>query len=99
MITFELGRYSLGKTKEINLSVRDIILVSILVSFYGVCHQPIIDLTAAAVGHYYYRNPPEVNIFGYPIIFLFSFSIYGLFAFIFLIIERYYKTKNNRFVS
>jgi hypothetical protein len=94
MVMFELGRFTLRKTRSKELSVKDIIFVSILVSFYGICHQPIIDLTAAAVGHYYYRNPPELNVFGYPIIFLFSFSIYGLFAFIFLMIERYYKLIN-----
>lgn len=94
MITFELGRISLRKTKGDDLLFKDIILISLVVSFFGFCFQPIIDFTAAAVGFYYYRTPPELNIFSFPIIFLFAFSIYGLFAFIFLLIESHYKKMN-----
>jgi len=94
MITFELGRISLRKTKGDDLLFKDIVQISLVVSFFGFCFQPIIDFTAAAVGFYYYRTPPELNIFGFPIIFLFAFSIYGLFAFIFLLIESHYKKMN-----
>jgi len=88
MLIFELGRYSIGKTKGNLLTFKDIIKTSLLVSFYGICFQLIIDLTASAVGFYYYINPPSLNIFGYPIIFIFVFGIYGLFAFIFLIFKK-----------
>jgi hypothetical protein len=53
------------------------------------------DPTAAALGIYYYQNPPPINIFGFPIWFITSFAIYGLYAFIFLLIERYYFRKRD----
>ena len=68
----------------------DVIIMSIIVLIFGLCYQPIIDLTSAAVGYYYYQSPPEINIFGYPIWFLMSFGIYGLYAFIFLMFEKTY---------
>jgi hypothetical protein len=91
LITFELGRISLGKTKSSISSWKDIILVSILVSFFGFCFQLIIDLSASAIGFYYYQNPPILNIFGYPILFFMAFPFYGFVGFIFLSIEYYRK--------
>ena len=77
-----------GKMKGDELSNKDILIISIVVSLFGLCYQPIMDLTSAAVGYYYYQNPPELNIFGYPIWFLLSFGIYGLYAFFFLALEK-----------
>jgi len=90
MIILELGRISWGKMKGDPLSNKDVIIMSIIVSIFGLCYQPIMDLTSAAVGYYYYQNPPVINIFGYPIWFLMSFGIYGLYALIFLMFEKYY---------
>jgi hypothetical protein len=96
IVIFELARYSLKKTKGTNLTFKDIIIVSIVVSLYGILFQVLMDPTAAALGIYYYENPPPINIFGYPLWFITSFAIYGLYAFVFLFIERYYfqKVKN-----
>jgi len=88
MIIFELGRISLKKTRGTELTYKDICLVSILVSVYGVLFQPIGDLASSAVGSVYYLNPPVLNIFGYPIWFIISFWVYGVYAFIFLVIEK-----------
>ncbi|MFX0043474.1 MAG: hypothetical protein ACFE8L_11235 [Candidatus Hodarchaeota archaeon] len=90
IVIFELARVSLKKTKGIYLSFKDIIIISIVVSLYGILFQLLMDPTAAALGVYYYRNPPTINIFGFPIWFIISFAIYGLYAFIFLLIERHY---------
>ncbi|MFX0208120.1 MAG: hypothetical protein ACFFDT_19190 [Candidatus Hodarchaeota archaeon] len=89
-VTFELGRYALNKTNDKVLSLQNIVYVSILVSFFGFCFQMLLDTSAAALGLYYYTNPPVINIFGYPIIFLLSFTIYGLWGAIFLILEKRY---------
>lgn len=88
MITFELGRISLKKTKGNFLTNKDILYISLIVSFYGFCFQMLTDPTAAALRIYYYANPPELNIFGYPIAFLMSFTIYGLWGGIFLLLEK-----------
>jgi hypothetical protein len=96
IVIFELARFSLKKTKGTDLTMRDIVFVSILVSLYGILFQVLVDPTAAALGIYYYQNPPPLNIFGYPIWFITSFAIYGLYAFFFLLIERYYFQKANR---
>lgn len=96
IVFFELARFSLKKSKGIDLSIKEIIVISILVSLYGILFQILMDPTAAAMGFYYYLNPPAINIFGYPIWFITSFAIYGLYAFIFLLIERYYFQKINR---
>jgi len=93
IVIFELARLSFKKPKGIDLSMKDIITISIVVSLYGIAFQLLMDPTAAAMGLYYYRNPPAINIFGYPIWFITSFGIYGLYAFIFLLIERYYFKK------
>ncbi|MFX1329279.1 MAG: hypothetical protein ACFE91_14210, partial [Promethearchaeota archaeon] len=90
IVIFELARLSFKKSKGTDLSIKDIIIISVVVSLYGIVFQLLMDPTAAAMGLYYYRNPPAINIFGYPIWFITSFAIYGLFAFIFLLIERYY---------
>jgi len=90
IVVFELARFSLKKTKGIDLSMKDIIVISIVVTIYGILFQLLMDPTAAALGIYYYQNPPPINIFGFPIWFITSFAIYGLYAFIFLLIERYY---------
>ncbi|MFX1601335.1 MAG: hypothetical protein ACFFB6_12120 [Promethearchaeota archaeon] len=95
IVIFELARFSLRKTKGTDLSIKEIIIVSILVSVYGILFQLLIDPTAAALGVYYYQNPPTINIFGFPIWFIISFAIYGLYAFVFLAIERYYFQKVN----
>jgi len=95
IICFELGRISLRKIKGNPLTYKQIIYISILVSFYGMCLQPITDLTASAVGYYYYENPPEINIFGYPVWFFLSFSIYGFYALIFLLFEKKYSFNSN----
>jgi hypothetical protein len=95
IVIFELARFSLKRTKGVNLSVKDIIIISVLVSFYGILFQLLMDPTAAALGIYYYQNPPPINIFGFPIWFITSFAIYGLYAFIFLLIERYYFRKRD----
>ena len=47
--------------------MKDIILVSLTTTLYGICFQLIIDPTAAALGLYYYRTPPTINIFGFTI--------------------------------
>lgn len=96
IVIFELARFSLKKTKGTDLTMRDIVFISILVSLYGILFQVLVDPTAAALGIYYYQNPPPLNIFGYPIWFITSFAIYGLYAFVFLLIERYYFQKANR---
>ena len=88
MITFELGRISLNKTRGQPLNYKDILYISLIVSFFGFCTQILIDSTAAALGMYYYLFPPELNIFGYPIAFLLSFTIYGLWGAIFLLFEK-----------
>jgi hypothetical protein len=90
IVIFELARFSLNKTKGTDLSVKDIFIVSIVVTLYGVLFQVLVDPTAAALGLYYYRTPPTINVFGFPIWFITAFAIYGLYAFIFLLIERYY---------
>jgi len=90
IVIFELARFSLKKTKGTDLSIKGIINISIVVTLYGVLFQLLVDPTAAALGLYYYRNPPPINIFGFPIWFITAFAIYGLYAFIFLLIERYY---------
>jgi len=95
IVIFELARFSLKKTKGTELSVKDIIVISIVVTIYGVLFQLIVDPTAAALDLYYYQNPPMINIFGFPIWFITAFAIYGLYAFIFLLIERYYFKKIN----
>ncbi|MFW9829470.1 MAG: hypothetical protein ACFFEY_17990 [Candidatus Thorarchaeota archaeon] len=96
IVIFELARYSLNKIKGTELYLKDIIIISVVATLYAVFFQLLIDPTAAALGFYYYRNPPAINIFGYPLWFITSFSIYGLYAFIFLLIERYYFQKVNR---
>lgn len=88
LITFELGRYTLQKTNEISLSNKDIVSVGLLVGFFGFCFQMILDTSAAGLGLYYYTDPPPINIFGYPIYFLLSFTIYGLWGAIFLLFEK-----------
>ena len=95
VVVFELARFSLKKMKGTELTYKDIISVSILTTIYGISLQLIMDPTAAALGHYYYLNPPPINIFGYPIWFITAFGIYGLYGFIILTIERHYfrKTK------
>ena len=95
IITFELGRISLKKTKNNSIAYQDILFISLLVSFYGFCFQMLLDISAAAVGLYYYLYPPELNILGYPIEFLLSFTIYGLWARIFLLIEKRYYLKGH----
>jgi len=96
IVFFELARFSLKKSKGTDLTIKEIIVISIVVSLYGILFQLLMDPTAAALGFYYYRNPPAINIFGYPLWFITSFAIYGLYAFIFLLIERYYFLKINR---
>jgi hypothetical protein len=96
IVIFELARFSLRKTKGTDLSLKDIIVISIVVSLYGIFFQLLVDPTAAALGVYYYLNPPAINIFGFPIWFITAFAIYGLYAFIFLLIERYYFQRSNR---
>ncbi|MFW9820411.1 MAG: hypothetical protein ACFFE5_12440 [Candidatus Thorarchaeota archaeon] len=96
MVIFELARFSLRKTKGTDLSLKNIVVVSAVVSIYGILFQVLMDPTAAALGIYYYQNPPPINIFGYPIWFIMSFSIYGLYAFVFLLAERYFFQKANR---
>jgi hypothetical protein len=93
IVIFELARYSLKKPKGTNLTLKDIVIVSVVVSLYGIFFQVLMDPTAAALGIYYYQNPPVINIFGYPIWFITSFAVYGLYAFVFLLIERYYFQK------
>jgi len=90
MIILELSRLSYGKMRGNPLTNKDVIIMAIIVLIFGLCYQPIMDLTSAAVGYYYYQSPPEINIFGYPIWFLMSFGIYGLYAFVFLMLEKYY---------
>ncbi|MFX1380673.1 MAG: hypothetical protein ACFFA4_16440 [Promethearchaeota archaeon] len=97
IVVFELARYSVRKTKGSDISIKDIIIISILVSLYGICFQFLMDPTAAALGIYYYQNPPAINIFGFPIWFITSFAIYGLYAFIFLLVERNYFQKVTRY--
>jgi len=99
VVIFELARCSLRKTKGTELSFKDVLNISIVVTFYGILFQLIVDPTAAALGLYYYRNPPPINIFGFPIWFITSFSIYGIYAFVFLLIERYYFQKISRSAS
>lgn len=96
IVIFELARFSLRKTKGTDLSMKDIVIISVVVSLYGILFQLLMDPTAAALGIYFYQNPPPINIFGYPIWFITSFAIYGLYAFVFLLIERYYFIKANR---
>ncbi|MFX0177481.1 MAG: hypothetical protein ACFE85_14800 [Candidatus Hodarchaeota archaeon] len=98
VVVFELARISLKKPKGTDLSIKNIIIISIVVSLYGIAFQLLMDPTAAALGLYYYRNPPAINIFGFPIWFITAFAIYGLYAFIFLLVERYY-LKKSRSVS
>jgi hypothetical protein len=88
LITFELGRYALGKTKSRILTNQEIVRVGLLVSFFGFYYRVLLDVSVAGLGLYYYTNPPSINIFGYPIVFLLSFTIYGLWGGIFLLIER-----------
>lgn len=95
LITFELGRYALGKTNDQALTGKDIVQVSLLVSFFGFCFQMLLDAPAAGLGLYYYTDPPTVNIFGYPIIFLLSFTVYGLWGAIFLFFEKKYSRTGN----
>ena len=95
IMIFELTRFSLRKPKGSDLSMRDIINISIIASLYGILFQLIVDPTAAALGVYYYLNPPAINIFGFPIWFISAFAIYGVYAFIFLLVERFYYKKNN----
>ena len=90
IVIFELARYSLKKSNETDLSMKEIITISFVVTLYGIFFQLLMDPTAAALGVYYYQNPPAINIFGFPIWFITSFAIYGLYAFIFLLIEHYY---------
>ncbi len=96
IVVFELARFSLKKTKGTDLSMKNIIIISVVVSLYGILFQVLMDPTAAALGIYYYLNPPAINIFGFPIWFITSFAIYGLYAFIFLLIEHYNFKKINR---
>ncbi|MFX1574226.1 MAG: hypothetical protein ACFFB0_15900 [Promethearchaeota archaeon] len=96
IVIFELARFSLRKPKGTDLSIKDVVVISLVVTLYGVLFQLLVDPTAAALGLYYYRNPPVVNIFGFPIWFITAFAIYGLYAFIFLLFERYYFQKSNR---
>ena len=96
IVIFELARFSLKKPKGTDLSIKDIVIVSVVVTVYGVLFQLLMDPTAAVMGLYYYLNPPPINIFGFPLWFITAFAIYGLYAFIFLIIERYYFQKNTR---
>ncbi|MFW9823339.1 MAG: hypothetical protein ACFFE4_10410 [Candidatus Thorarchaeota archaeon] len=96
IIIFEFARFSLKKQKGTFLSMKDIIIISIVVSIYGVLFQLLVDPTAAALGIYYYRTPPPINIFGFPVWFITAFAIYGLYAFFFLTIERYYFQKFNK---
>jgi len=91
LITFELGRYALGKTNERYLTRKDIVSVALLVSFFGFCFQMALDISAAGLGLYFYTNPPPMNIFGYPVLFLLSFTIYGLWGGIFLFFERKFR--------
>ncbi len=93
IVVFELARASLKKSKGTDLSIKDIICISVVVTVYGILFQLLMDPVAAALGIYYYQNPPVINIFGFPIWFITSFAIYGLYAFIFLLIERYYNKK------
>ncbi|MFX1569050.1 MAG: hypothetical protein ACFFCV_11865 [Promethearchaeota archaeon] len=95
IVVFELARYSLKKSKGTDLSIKNIIFISALVTIYGIFFQLLMDPTAAALGVYFFQNPPSLNIFGFPIWFITSFSIYGLYAFIFLLIEQYYLQKVN----
>ncbi len=97
IVVFELTRFSLRKSKGTDLSMKDIVIVSVVVSLYGILFQILMDPTAAALGIYYYQNPPPINFFGYPIWFIASFSVYGLYAFVFLLIERYYFRKVNTY--
>ncbi|UCE13078.1 MAG: hypothetical protein JSV04_12910 [Candidatus Heimdallarchaeota archaeon] len=90
LITFELGRYALRKTNDINLTYTDIVYVNLLVAFFGICFQIVLDDSAAGLGLYYYTDPPTINIFGYPIYFLLSFTIYGVWGAIFLLLEKKY---------
>ncbi|MFX0179426.1 MAG: hypothetical protein ACFE78_04500 [Candidatus Hodarchaeota archaeon] len=98
VVIFELARFSLRKPKGTDLSTKDIISISVVVTVYGILFQLLIDPTAAAMGLYYYRNPPVINIFGFPIWFITAFAIYGLYAFMFLLIERYYFQKKKEHV-
>ncbi len=93
IVVFELARLSLKKTKGTELSIKDILITSVVASIYGILFQLLIDPTAAALGIYFYQNPPIINIFGFPIWFITSFSIYGLYAFVFLLIERHFLKK------
>ncbi|MFX1389102.1 MAG: hypothetical protein ACFE9Z_03450 [Promethearchaeota archaeon] len=93
ILVFELARFSLKKTKGTEISIKDAIIISIVVALYGILFQLLVDPTAAALGIYFYQNPPPINIFGFPIWFITSFAIYGLYAFIFLLIEQYYSHK------
>ncbi|MFX0030173.1 MAG: hypothetical protein ACFE8B_13260, partial [Candidatus Hermodarchaeota archaeon] len=95
IVIFELARFSLGKIKGTELKNKDILMISIVVTLYGILFQLLVDPTAAALELYYYVNPPAINIFGFPIWFITAFAIYGLFAFIFLKIEQYYFKKKN----
>jgi hypothetical protein len=96
IVIFELARFSLKKTKGTDLSCKNIIKISTLVTLYGLLFQILVDPTAAALGIYVYRNPPSLNIFGFPIWFITSFAIYGLYAFVFLLIERYFFRRHNK---
>ncbi|MFX0155932.1 MAG: hypothetical protein ACFE9Q_15525 [Candidatus Hodarchaeota archaeon] len=96
IVIFELARYSLKKSKGADLSMKNIITISVVVTLYGILFQLLMDPTAAALGVYYYQNPPPINIFGFPIWFITAFAIYGLYAFIFLLIERHYFQKRKR---
>lgn len=96
IVIFELARYSLKKQKGTNLHIKDIIEISLVVTLYGILFQIIVDPTAAALGIYFYQNIPAINILGFPIWFITAFAIYGLYAFIFLLVERYFYQKNNQ---
>ena len=93
IVIFELARHSLKKSKGTDLTIKNIIYISVVVSVYGILFQLLMDPTAAALGIYYYQNPPKINIFGFPIWFITAFAIYGFYAFMFLLIERYYFQK------
>ena len=94
IVIFELARFSLKKQTGIDLTIKDIIMISIVTTLYGVLFQLIVDPTAAALGIYVYLNPPAINIFGFPIWFVTAFAIYGLYAFIFLLFERHFYKKS-----
>lgn len=88
MLIFELSRNSLKKPKGSRLKYRDIAFVYFVFCAYSFCYFLLVDSTAAAVNYYSYINPPEFNIFGFPIWFFMAFSIFGIVGVIYLIIEK-----------